>query len=344
MKKFIIVIMILVLLGLGAFYFLKKTTDSKIEKIKIEELDTNDIGVNEEVKNKENLNSEKSEFRNILLLGIDTHYNDYVEGNRSDSIIIANINNKTKDVKLCSVYRDTFLSVIDNNGKEILDKVTHAYAFGNSKNALKSINTSLDLNIKEYITVNFAALTDVIDTIGGVEIDIDSQELIYINGYIKDTSIATNVPAKKLEKPGKYTLTGVQAVAYSRIRYTAGGDYKRAERQREVLDAMFKKAKTLSLNKINEMLDKLLPEVSTNLKKEQIQELLLDLMNYKIKTSIGWPYNLKGHSMNKFINVPITLEKNVERLHKEFFEEENYTTSKKVKELSKQIIEKTGLK
>ncbi len=234
-----------------------------------------------------------ADYRNIALFGIDSRDSSLGKGNRSDCIIIASLNNKTKEVKLISVYRDTYMKIeghgldkvthaysygeaplaiktlnenMDLNIKEFvtvnfdavadavnalggvtidvisvyrdtymkieghgLDKVTHAYSYGEAPLAIKTLNENMDLNIKEFVTVNFDAVADAVNALGGVTIDVEQNEIQYINSYIKETSRVTGLKTENVTKPGKQTLDGVQAVAYSRIRYTEGGDQKRAK-------------------------------------------------------------------------------------------------------------------
>ena len=223
-----------------------------------------------------------------------------------------------------------------------MDKITHAYSYGGAQNALKSLNEALDLNITEYVTVNFDAVIAAVNSLGGVYIDIDSSELKYINSYIDATSKSSEIKSSHLSTTGRQKLDGVQAVAYSRIRYTSGGDYKRTERMRTVIEAMFGKLKTKNLNEINSFAYKILPHVYTNISATDIISMVPSMSKYKVTESIGWPYDTKGKTMDRWYGIPITLESNVTQLHKEAFGEENSTPSETVKSISESIIKKTG--
>ena len=324
----VLIIILVVIIG-GTFWFVNDKL-SKIERIDINTEDL-DISTNAE----QNLTG----YRNIALFGIDSRDNNLERGNRSDCIIIASINNDTKEVKLISVYRDTYVQ-IDGFG---LDKITHAYSYGSAQLAISTLNKNLDLNIKEFITVNFDAVAEAVDALGGIDINIETQEeMKYLNSYIAETSKVTGITSEKLTKTGKQTLDGVQAVAYSRIRYTEGGDYKRAERMRTVIQAMVEKLKTKSIGEINNFIDIVLPKVKTNIKAEEILSLIPDMLNYKITESIGWPYETKGITLDRWYGVPVTLENNVTRLHQEAFGETDYQVSEEIKTISDQIITKTG--
>ena len=262
-----------------------------------------------------------SEYRNIALLGIDTR-DDTFTGSRSDCIIIVSINNNTKDVKLLSVYRDTYLD-IEGHG---LDKVTHAYAYGGPRLTLSTLNRNLDLNISEFVTVNFETVRTVVNAIGGVDITVTAAEASQISG---------------LSGAGTYTLDGAQALAYSRIR-KIDTDYQRTERMRTVLNAVFEKVKKLDLAQLNSLLDTVLPHLSTNISKNDIIALLPDLLSYNVTDSEGWPYETRSITLNLWYGIPVTLEENVKQLHENLFGEENYEPSETVKSISNQIIQKTG--
>lgn len=327
-----ILIIIVILAGIAA-----GLVANKFGKINIEEIDKTAIGISEETK------EELSGYRNIALLGIDSRADDYGLGNRSDCIIIASMDQKTKNIKLLSVYRDTYMQV-EEHGKQVLDKVTHAYFYGGAQNTLKSLNTNLDLNISEYVTVNFDAVIAAVDAMDGVTIDIDSSELKYINDYINATSQSSGVKSSNITKTGKQKLDGVQAVAYSRIRYTAGGDYKRTERMRTVIEAMLTKAKTLNVGQLNKLVDTILPRVSTNISVTEILGLVPSIASFNITDSLGWPYETKGITLDRWYGVPVTLESNVEQLHKEVFGQADYTVNDTIKNISDQIIKKTNYK
>ena len=335
LKIFLIILLILFItvagLGVAGYTFV----NGKIGKMQKENIDTTAVGINEETK------QELKGYRNIALLGIDSRADDYGLGNRSDCIIIASINQETNEVKLISVYRDTYVYVTENGTKR-LDKITHAYSYGGAQNTLKSLNEAMDLNITEFVTVNFDAVIAAVDSLGGVYIDIDSSEIKYINDYIDATSQSSGVKSSHISSTGRQKLDGVQAVAYSRIRYTAGGDYKRTERMRTVVEAMLSKAKTLGVGQLNSFADTILPRIRTNISSSEIWGLVPKLASFKVTESLGWPYETKGITLDRWYGVPVTLQSNVERLHKEAFGQDDYEASEAVKEMSAAIIKKTG--
>ena len=335
LKIILIILLVLVIfilgLGIAGYTFV----NGKIGKMQKENIDTTAVGINEETK------QELKGYRNIALLGIDSRADDYGLGNRSDCMMIASINQETNEIKLISVYRDTYVYVMENGTKR-LDKITHAYSYGGAQNTLKSLNEAMDLNITEFVTVNFDAVIAAVDSLGGVYIDIDESEIRYVNDYIDATSESSGVKSSHITHAGRQKLDGVQAVSYTRVRYTAGGDYKRTERMRTVVEAMLSKAKTLNVGQLNSFADTILPKIRTNISTSEIWGLIPKLASFKVTESIGWPYDTKGITLDRWYGVPVTLQSNVERLHKEAFEQEDYEASDTVKEMSAAIVKKTG--
>ena len=324
----ILIILLVAIIGYTYFYI----TD-KLNKIQRVDIDLGQLDISEQAE------ANLTGYRNIALFGIDSRSNDdYGRGNRSDCIIIASINNSTKEVKLVSVYRDTYMQ-IEGHG---LDKVTHAYSYGEAPLAISTLNTNLDLNIKEFVAVNFDAVAEAVDALGGVEIDVEENEIQYINSYIGETSKVTGIQTEKVTSAGTQTLDGVQAVSYARIRYTEGGDYKRAERMRTVVEAMFNKLKTKSISELNEFADLILPKIYTNIDTSAIISMAPDLLKYNVTDSIGWPYETRGKTMGAWYGIPVTLESNVTKLHQELFGESDYVPSETVQNISDSIVNKTG--
>ena len=291
-----------------------------------------------EVEINEGVNSEG--YLNIALFGVDSREASY-ENTRSDCIMVVSINEKTKKVRLASVYRDTYLKV----PKRTFDKITHAFADGGPELSINTLNTNLDLDINKYVAINFDVVMDVVDAVGGIQMEIKQDEIKHINSYMDDIERTRGRYADRITTPGTYNLNGVQALAYSRIRYTAGGDYKRTERMRDVLMAAFSKFKKLNLVELNNLSNKILPEVSTNISSLQILSLASNATKYEIDESIGWPYEVRGFQpAGVWYAAPVNLEANVKKLHKALFDEEDYQVSSTVKNISNELIKKTGYK
>ena len=335
----IIITVLIVLMLLIALAFLY--INNKIGKLNIESItnDLNELGIDEANQNKD---SQMNKYRNIAILGLDSRYDTYDPDYRTDCIMIASINKETDEVKIYSIYRDTYVEM-QLDGETKLDKINHAY-YNGVENTLRTINKNLDLNITEYVMADFTALVDLVDKVDGIDIEIDKEEIKYINDYIKDVTKVTGKSADSITSTGMKHLNGVQAMAYCRIRYTTGLDYKRTERMREVLEKVFQKVKQMNLMKINNLLDEFLPKIRTNIKTNEILELIPKVLSFNISSSFGWPYTTTGVWMDgDFYGPATTLESNVKKLHEEVYKQTNYEVPEEIKEISKKIIEKTGV-
>ena len=308
---------------------------SKLAKIDTVELDADKLNISEEARER------GTGYLNVALFGVDSRDNELGEGTRSDTIMIASLNRETLEVKISSVYRDTLLQQSDGT----LNKANAAYAYGGPEGAVAMLNENLDMDIEHYVTVNFNALIDVIDAVGGVEIDVQQEEISYINGYATEIIKVTGKDSMGVMEPGLQTLNGVQATAYSRIRYTAGDDFKRAERQREVLTKVIEKLQGASLSQINKIIDKVFPEVSTNFTLTEILDYALDAFDYKLGETTGFPFDKSTDTLNNIgsVVIPVTLESNVQQLHEFFFGAgDGYTPSSTVSTISGNIVAKAG--
>lgn len=282
------------------------------------------------------------QYTNIALFGLDTRQAGSLgKGNRSDTIMVASINNKTKDVRLVSLYRDTYLNLANDKYR----KCNEAYSVGGPEQAVAMLNMNLDLKIDYYMSVDFMAVSEVVDKLGGIEIDVDEYEIEHLNNYTVETSKVTGKSTKKLTTTGLQTLDGVQAVSYCRIRYTKGDDFKRTERQREVLETIVKKAKTMSISQLDAIIKAVFPMCATNMTVDQILLVAKDALAYNIVETAGFPYELKTDSIGSAGScvIPVNMEENVKQLHANLFGTENYTPSDKVKTISDKIKNDTGV-
>ena len=330
----IILIIVIILIVLAYGYL-----NSKLGKLQVEHItnDLNELGISEA-----NQESDMSQYRNIAILGLDSRYDTYDPDYRTDCIMVASINKVTNEVQLYSIYRDTYVQM-ELDGETVFDKINHAY-YNGVENTLKTINENLDLNITEYVMADFTAIADLVDSVGGIDIDIDNEEIEYINDYIKDVTKVTGKEAENITKTGLNHLNGVQAMSYCRIRYTTGLDYKRTERMREVLGKVAEKIKAMDLGQINNLLDDFLPKIKTNLTANDIKSLIPMALSLKVKDSFGWPYTTTGVWMRgDFYGPATTLESNVKRLHEEVYGQTNYVVPESIIEISNKIIEETGV-
>ena len=280
-------------------------------------------------------------YTNIAIFGLDNRSNGELSSGNSDVIMIASINNDSKEVKLVSVYRDTYLNIGDNTYR----KVNAAYANGGVENAINTLNTNLDLDISQYVVVDFNAVSDAIDLLGGVEITVQEDEVDLLNSYTETTGDVTGKKVNKISGPGTYTLDGTQATGYARIRYTTGDDYRRTERQRTVVEQMVKKAKAADLSTLNKIVDKVCTEIDTSMSNTTILGLASNLMNYELSGTHGWPFELNTANLGGKkgdIVAPTDLATNVSELHEYLFGATNYTPSNTVQAYSKEIAYETG--
>ena len=334
---FIVEIIILIIVA-GALYVY-----SKLNLFNRKELDQSKVGKNEVSKETQQTFEGNT---TIALFGLDNRDQGVYDTGNSDVIMVMNINNDTKEVSLVSVYRDTYLNIAGEGEEEKFRKANAAYSAGGAEQAVTMLNRNLDLDIDNYVAFDFKSVAEAIDILGGVEIDIESQaEMDYLNDYISYTSEYVGGSDEMIDHLGKQTLNGVQAVSYARIRYTAGGDFKRAERQRRVLNELIKKAKDASLTELNELVSTIFPEVSTDLTQKDIISMMPVMLKYDMANSGGFPYSKDTFTPSKSIGsvvAPCDLESNVIELHKRLYGTDNYTPSETVKKYSEHIVDVSG--
>ena len=321
----------IIVLVIGGMNFLNK----QLDKITKEEVNRNELEINPEVR------EELSGYRNILLTGIDARDMKDDANTRSDAMIIVSIDEATGDIRLISIYRDTYLDLGEHVG---LDKLTHAYYYGGAKQTVASINKNLDLNIEEFVVVNWKAVADAVDALGGVEIDVQESELNELNKYINETARATGGDKEKVEKAGKQTLNGVQAVTYARIRKDSiQGDHRRNDRMKILIKAAFDKMKTMGVTDLDDMTNLVLPQIKTNMTNTEMLDLLLDFPAYNMNGSASWPYDWMDFTYNGiWYGPPVTLNSNVTQLHEEYFGQKNYEPTETVQAISAEISTRTG--
>lgn len=312
----------------------------KTEKVGKVDIPEEDIVINEEVLQKQETTMKG--YRNVALFGVDSTTGALTKNTRSDSIMIASINLDTGECKLVSVYRDTYL----NLGNDTYNKCNAAYAKGGPEQAINMLNMNMDMNITDFVTVGFAGLSDTIDALGGIMIDVDGAEIEHLNNYQLCMAEDLKRNYTPVTETGYQLLDGLQATAYCRIRYTAGDDFKRAERQREVLMAIADKAKTASPAQLNKVANDVFSKVYTSLDLDEILELLGEVTKYEIVGQAGFPED--NHRATGTIGskgscvVPVSLEENVVWLHNFLFEDEAYTPSEAVKTYSEKVTADTG--
>ena len=333
-----------VLLFIGGLYVYGQIS-AKLDKIDIQETDLQeqDIVTNDQA-------PQMTGYTTYALFGLDHRSkNEKLNTENSDTIIIASINNDTKAVKLVSVYRDTLLNVKDDT----YSKANAAYALGGPAQAVNMLNTNLDLNITDYVSIDFDALVTVIDCLGGLDIPLSYAEIVHMNNYCVETAEETGKSYTPVELPepkpedqeaivGTYHLNGVQATSYCRIRYTASLDMGRTERQRRVIQMIVDKAKKAGLSTIFDIMDQVFPMVKTSVSKTEILKLIPAMIGYCIDETTGFPQDYKFATVKGSVIVPTTLDSNVLKLHQFLYGNTNYTPTQDVLNKSAQIAAIVG--
>lgn len=321
-------ILILAIL-LGAAYVMKK-----YDKFQTVAFGEDEIKANQGVK--------LEGYMTVALFGGDSREGQLEEGAHTDTIMIASINNETKEVRIASVLRDTVLEQRD--GK--LRKANYAYFAGGPRDAINMLNKNLDLDIKDYVTVDFKALADVVDLLGGIEVDVSDAEVKELNKYLKETGRVAGRKSKRLTSGGKQTLDGVQAVTYARIRKNVGGDFKRTERQQIVIKKVVQKAKTMKIVTINKILNKVFPSISTSFTLNDMIGLAAGALDYNIADTTGFPIEAMNGRIQGLgsVIVAVGMEENVQELHEFLYPEKEYKKpTETVRKISNDIANMTGI-
>ena len=280
----------------------------------------------------------------IAVFGLDSRDGSTGKGSQSDVIMIANLNRETGEIKLASVFRDTYLNVSDKN---TYNKINAAYALGGPEQAVKALNKNLDLNITHYVAFNWKAVATAINILGGVDIDISKSEFYYINAFITETVKGTGIGSVQLKSAGVNHLDGVQAVAYGRLRLM-DSDYARTERQRLVIQKAFEKAKKADFATLNSLVGNMSAMCATNINVNDLLPMVKNITKYHLGDSMGFPAargekKIKIGKNNAACVIPQTLVSNVTSLHNFLYAEENYTPSSTVQTISSKIASATGL-
>ncbi len=279
-------------------------------------------------------------YQDFVIYGVDSREGSLTKDTHSDTIILCSMNKKTKEIRLVSVYRDTYL---DNTNGEYR-KAAECYFFGGPARSINMLNKNLDLSLSDYITVDFNAVVRAVDLIGGVDVDVTEEELPYINGYQTENAEVTGAQITPVTSAGYQHLNGIQALAYCRIRYTAGSDYKRTERQRAVLTQIFQNAKQQGPVKLAQIVDAMIPSISTSFSATELLSLASAITDCSLTETGGFPFDLQAVNISAGdCVVPVNLAQNVAQLHTFLYAETGYTPSETVQQVSAQISAATGI-
>lgn len=331
--KRIVAILILILILIFAFFF------SLTGKFERHDIGNRDYGIDSS-----SLRDLRN-YRNVLILGSDARESEGYDKSRTDAIVILSINKKNGDMKLISLMRDSYLYMRGDGGEGyVLSKATHAHAYDGAMNTLSMINQNLDLNIKEYMLFNWEAVSEMVDALGGVEIEVKEDEISDINEYGNETARNVGTEFTPIAGPGKQTLTGAQAATYCRIRKNSGGDVSRGERYKKVIQAVITKGikNPLALEKASK---EVFPKIRTNMSNGKMASLAIRLGKSKAKGGVSWPKDYYGGILSDglWYAVPTTLESNVKWLYGEAFGIYDHEPSDKCKEISRMIMDESGV-
>ena len=317
----------------GTFLFLMTCgiviVAQKLGKIDYQKIDPKRLNISDEVEHQTGVVT-------FALFGLDSRTGQLERGTLSDTMIIAVLDRETKEITMTSVYRDTLVQMEDGS----YNKANAAYAFGGPQEAIAMLNKNFDLNIEDYVSVNFNALVSVIDALGGVELDVTEDEVPHLNNYQVETSKVVGQERISLEHGGMQTLNGVQAVSFARIRII-GGDQQRTERQRRLIQAITDKAQTASLSTINKIIDQVFPQISTSLSLGEILDYAKDAFKYKLGESKGFPYDQFYNTLSGIGSVGVVndLPADVTGLHQFLYGAGTpYTPSSTVVEIGQEML------
>ena len=357
LRKIIFGIEITVLLILSGILFVYAWINRSMDKMNQDTLDSSQIQINSEVKANTDL-SQMSGTQVIALVGVDARGvegSELAESMNSDTIILCCIDHDKQEIRMVSIMRDTWMNMAKYTDEYYeFDKANSAYNRGGPESMLSMLNTNLDFALTDYVTVNFKALADAIDVLGGLDIEMTNAECVHANNYNREVSEAQGVEYEAIpydeDLGDDYSevrhVSGALATSYARIRYGGGDDAKRTSRQRIVINLMVQKLKQ-NPTKIPEILDKVMGNVSTSLTKNEILELGMHAVTYTMGTSYAYPFQLcygenVVNALGEDVVIPVTLEFNVRELHEYLYPGLSYEPSAAVTEYSDYIARKSG--
>lgn len=330
---------LLALFILICIIYVKNYARMKYNEMDINEISADQILVNDGVKDA------TKGYRAIALYGVDSRDSNMNAGTNSDSIMIVSINESTKEIKLVSVYRDTLMEIASGS-MDTTQKVNYAYQLGGAVTAINTLNTNLDLNITDYVAVDFSAMASIIDAVGGVDVKVIDEEVNNFNKNLAEQISLSGKYSSGITEAGEYTLDGQQAVAYSRIRSTGQGDITRTERQRIVLMKVIDKLLSADTGSLDSFVDVSFKCISTSLNKDDIHALVKNVAGYKVVDTAGFPFAYEAKELSDKGNclVAADMASNVEALHEYLYGADKYVISGTVKQISSNIESISGVK
>ncbi len=323
------------------------------------DIDEDEIKVNEELDVKE-----YEKYKTIALFGIDSRENSLDVG-LSDSIIIVTVNMDMDSkyygqVRMCSIARDTYLSIVNKDGDASYNRINAAFSKGGVELALTNLNRNLDIAIDEFVVVNFAGLSTIIDAFGGLDVTITKKERDYINGYLVETRKVTGLSSPDVYDYGDVHLNGLQATAYCRIRQTtftdANGeehryDFGRTARQRYVLQCLVNKAQSMKVDNViaiaNELFGENEPAFKTSMTYDEIMDLLPVVLEFTLQGTQSFPYDYVPMNNDKTNDSAVIIVKglydNATKLHEFLYPDREYKATATLKTISHMIEDEFGV-
>ena len=330
----IVLFVVFLILTIG---YVSANKSYKYNQMDIRPIKNSDLVVNEGVK------EQTKGYTTIALYGVDSRDSNLNTGTNSDAIILLSINKDTKEVKMVSVYRDTLLQI--QSDSQTTHKVNYAYQLGGALMSINTLNANLDLAISDYITVDFNAMADIINALGGVEVTVTEDEVNNLNKNLAEQIGISGKYSEGVHEAGTKVLNGQQAVAYSRIRSTGKGDIIRTMRQRTVLLGLVNKMINADSKMISNLIDVSFSCISTSLTKDEVTSLAKDIADYKITGNIGFPFAYTPMSLDGkgSVIVAADLNANVTALHEYLYGTSGYTPSTSASSISTEVSSETGV-
>ena len=297
-----------------------------------------DVVVNSDLP--ESIRKELKEYRTIMIFGVDSRDNSTLQsGTLADSNIICAINRSTGDVKLLSIYRDTY---VETTGGEHM-KLTEVYSKYGAEEQLSTINKNFDMYVTEYVTVNWRAVALTIDKLGGIDLDMTAAECEGINKFINEVINSTGIESSRVSvQDGTQHVDGIQAVTYCRLRKGLGDDFKRTERQRTVIGKTLSKAKQAGIPTVINVCNEVFPGLSSSLSLPEVLTLAGGMGKYNIIDSAGFPFENEAPNTCRNFLYPVTLASNAAELHEYLYGNTDYAPSETVRSLSEAVAEESG--
>ena len=276
----------------------------------------------------------------VAVFGVDSRDDSLGAGNNSDVNMIVNVDHDTGDIRIASIYRDTYMKI----GDDMYNKVNAAYQIGGPTQAVEALNNNLDLEIDDYATFNWKAVAEAINILGGVDVEISEDEFKYINAFITETVKSTGIGSTQLKSAGMNHLDGIQAVAYGRLRLM-DSDFRRTQRQRLIIELALQKMKSADLATLDNLVKTVFPQIATSASMNDLLAMVANVGHYKISSTYGFPEDNGGKRVGGrgYCVIPRTLASNVVKLHEFFFGDKDYEPSETVQEISSHIADVTGL-